>query len=107
MLSQISENKELKTVFEDLFSAGGPAIYIKPAEFYVELGRPVNFYTVMESARQRNQIAIGYKLHQSRKLSEGKSFLAYGVVVNPKKSNQMFFSEGDKIIIISDEEQLG
>ncbi|TAL70075.1 MAG: potassium transporter TrkA [Bacteroidetes bacterium] len=107
MLSQISENKELKTVFEDLFSAGGPAIYIKPAEFYVELGRPVNFYTVMESARQRNQIAIGYKLHQPRKQADGKSLLAYGVVVNPKKSNQMFFSEGDKIIIISDEEQLG
>jgi ion channel POLLUX/CASTOR len=107
MLAQISENKELKTVFEDLFTAGGPAIYIKPAENYVELGRPVNFYTILESARQRNQIAIGYKLHESRASSIEEYILAYGVVVNPKKSNQIFFSEGDKIIIISEEEQTG
>lgn len=107
MLSQISENKELKTVFEDIFSAGGPAIYIKPAEFYVELGRPVNFYTIMESARQRNQIAIGYKLSSHKNRNKQEGMLAYGVIVNPKKSSQIFFSEGDKIIVLSDEEQVG
>jgi hypothetical protein len=106
MLSQISENKELKTVFELLFSAGGPAIYIKPAEYYVELGRPVNFYTVMESARQQNQIAIGYKLHKAKPRYES-GVLSHGVMVNPVKSNQLFFSEGDKIIVLSDEEQIG
>jgi voltage-gated potassium channel Kch len=107
MLAQISENKELKTVFEDLFIAGGPAIYIKPAENYVELGRPVNFYTILESARQRNQIAIGYKLQENKTPSKEEYVLAYGVIVNPKKSNQIFFSEGDKIIVISEEEQMG
>ena len=107
MLSQISENKELKTVFELLFSAGGPAIYIKPAEYYVELGRAVNFYTVMESARQQNQIAIGYKLHDSKPRYEGETELSHGVYVNPIKSNQIFFSEGDKIIVLSDEVQIG
>ena len=106
MLSQISENKELKTVFELLFSAGGPSIYIKPAEYYIELGRPVNFYTVMESARQQNQIAIGYKLHEAKPRYEG-TLLSHGVKVNPVKSNQLFFAEGDKIIVLSDEEQLG
>ncbi len=106
MLSQISENRELKTVFEDLFDAGGAAIYIKPAENYVELGRPVNFYTILESARQRNQIAIGYKLQEDRAPAEEEYMLAYGVVVNPKKSNQIFFAEGDRIIVISDEEQV-
>jgi len=106
MLSQISENRELKTVFEDLFSAGGPAIYIKPAEYYCELGRAVNFYTVMESARQRNQIAIGYKLHSPKRVAPEDNILGYGVIVNPKKSKQIFFSEGDKIIVISDEEQI-
>lgn len=107
MLSQISENKELKTVFELLFSAGGPAIYIKPAEYYVELGRPVNFYTVIESARQQNQIAIGYKLSKSKPRYEGGLILSHGVMVNPLKSEQLFFSEGDKIIVLSDEVQIG
>mgnify|MGYP002347838784 CR=1 FL=1 len=103
MLSQISENKELKTVFEMLFSSGGPSIHIKPAEYYVELGRPVNFYTIMESARQQNQIALGYKLHAAKPRYEGDHILAHGVAVNPKKSHQIFFSEGDKIIVLCDD----
>ena len=96
----------MKSLFEQLFSAGGPAIYIKPAEYYIELGRPVNFYTVMESARQQNQIAIGYKLHKSKPRYEGDGVLAHGVVVNPIKSKNVFFSEGDKIIVLADEEQV-
>jgi ion channel POLLUX/CASTOR len=107
MLSQIAENRELKTLFELLFSAGGPAIYIKPAEYYVELGRPVNFYTVLESARQQNQIAIGFKLHKSKPRYEGVAHLSHGVYVNPQKSTQVFFSEGDKIIVLADEVQIG
>lgn len=104
MLAQISENKELKTIFEDLFSAGPPSIYIMPAEYYVELNRAVNFYTVMESARQQNQIAIGYKLRNPNQKVEDEYILAHGVIVNPKKSNNVFFSEGDKIIVLSDED---
>lgn len=104
MLSQISENKELKIIFETLFSATNPSIFIKPAEYYVELGRPVNFYTVLEAARQRGEIAIGYKLHQARPRYAGDSMLAYGVMVNPIKSNHIFYSEGDKIIVIGDEQ---
>ncbi|MCX7880107.1 MAG: NAD-binding protein [Ignavibacteria bacterium] len=103
LLSQISENRELKTIFEILFSASNPSIFIKPAEFYVELGRPVNFYTVLESARERDEIAIGYKLRESKPRYQGDSMLAYGVRVNPIKSNRIFFSEGDKIIVIGDE----
>ena len=104
MLSQISENKELKEIFEDLFSAGPPSIYIMPAEHYVELNRAVNFYTVVESARQQNQIAIGYKLRNPNQKTQEEHMLAHGVVVNPKKSNSVFFSEGDKIIVLSDED---
>ncbi len=107
MLSQISENRELKTVFEFLFSAGGPAIYLNPAEHYVEPGRPVNFYTIMESARQQNQIAIGYKIAKHRnKTDSPERLLAYGVNVNPKKSNQIFFAEGDKVIVLGDNERM-
>lgn len=104
MLAQISENKELKDIFEDLFSAGPPSIYIMPAEYYVELNRAVNFYTVMESARQQNQIAIGYKLKNPNQKVQNESMLAHGVIVNPTKTNNVFFSEGDKIIVLSDED---
>ncbi|MBI5489313.1 MAG: NAD-binding protein [Deltaproteobacteria bacterium] len=99
MLSQISENKELTAVFMDLFDPEGSEVYIKPAENYVELGRPVNFYTVTESARRRNEIALGYRLiaHSS------DASKAYGVVTNPEKSPAVVFSPGDKIIVVAED----
>ncbi|MEK9164429.1 MAG: potassium transporter TrkA, partial [Chloroflexota bacterium] len=57
MLSQVSENKALNAVFADIFDPEGSEIYIKPAEDYVTLGQPVNFYTVVEAARRRDEIA--------------------------------------------------
>jgi Trk K+ transport system NAD-binding subunit len=104
MLSQISENKELKTIFENLFSAGGPSIYIRPAENYVELGRAVNFYTIMESARQQGHLAIGVKMKNSDASFHKQEILSHGVVVNPNKSTEVFFSKGDKIIILSEDD---
>jgi len=103
MLAQISENKELKLIFEDLFSSGGPAISTIAAENYVELGKPVNFYTILESARQKNQIAIGFKMQKSDKKIEKSELLGHGVVVNPVKSQNIFFSKGDKIIVITED----
>lgn len=38
MLSQLSENKELKAVFDDLFDADGSEIYVKPVTDYVKTG---------------------------------------------------------------------
>ena len=58
----------------------------------------------MESARQQNQIAIGYKLKNPNQRVQNESMLAHGVIVNPNKSNNVFFSEGDKIIVLSDED---
>ncbi|HEY0068837.1 MAG TPA: NAD-binding protein, partial [Chloroflexia bacterium] len=62
MLSQISENKDLGEVFADLFNADGSEIYLKPAADYVKTGHPVNFYTVVEAARRRGEVAIGYRI---------------------------------------------
>ena len=62
LLSQISEGKALSGVFEDLFNAEGSEIYLKPAQNYITLGQEVNFYTIVKSARRRNEVAIGYRI---------------------------------------------
>ncbi|MCX6551122.1 MAG: potassium transporter TrkA, partial [Acidobacteria bacterium] len=62
MLSQVAENKHLNAVFADLFDPEGSEIYLKPAQDYVTTGVPMNFYTVVESARRKSQVAIGYRL---------------------------------------------
>lgn len=99
MLSQISENPELSSVFQDLFDPDGSEIYLKPAEEYVQTGTPLNFYTVVEAARRRNQVAIGYRL-QSEAFDANKS---YGVKINPAKSLRTSFAKGDRIIVLAED----
>jgi voltage-gated potassium channel Kch len=99
MLSQISENPELSLVFEDLFDPEGSEIYLKPAEEYVKTNTPINFYTVLEAARRRNQVAIGYRL-QSEAFDAKKSF---GVKINPPKSLDTTYAKGDRIIVLAED----
>jgi voltage-gated potassium channel Kch len=99
LLSQISENKHLEKVFKDLFQDEGSEIYLKPVKDYVVTGKPMNFYTVMEAAAQRNETAIGYKIAS---LSNDSS-KAYGVNCNPKKSESLTFAENDKIIVLAED----
>jgi voltage-gated potassium channel Kch len=99
LLSQISENKHLEKVFKDLFQDEGSEIYLKPVKDYVVTGKPMNFYTIMEAAAQRNETAIGYKIAS---LSNDSS-KAYGVNCNPKKTDSLTFSENDKIIVLAED----
>ncbi len=98
LLSQISENKSLGPVFADLFDPEGSEVYLKPAEAYVRPGVPVNFYTVVEAARGRNEVAFGYRLCRDN-FDATKS---YGVTVNPNKSDPVTFAAGDKIIVLAE-----
>ena len=98
LLTQISENKELPLVYEDLFTADGSELYLKPASEYVALDQPMNFYTVMESARRRNEVAIGYRNMALANAADDN----YGVEVNPKKSAQITFRKGDKVIVLAE-----
>jgi len=46
MLVQLSENKELKPVFDELFQSYGSEIYLKPIKNYIKTGELVDFYTL-------------------------------------------------------------
>jgi len=73
-------------------------IYLKPADDYVLPGDEVNFYTVVESARQQGQIAIGYRLHSEA----GNAAAAYGVHINPRKCGRITFAAEDKVIVLAE-----
>jgi voltage-gated potassium channel Kch len=98
LMVQVSENKHLNAVFNDLFDSEGSEIYLKPVSDYVTPGQPLNFYTVVEAARQRGECAIGYRQLAHATNSEKQ----YGVVVNPKKSESLRFSEEDRIIVVAE-----
>jgi hypothetical protein len=98
MLSQVAENKQLNAVFADLFDPEGSEIYLKPARDYVRTGAEVSFYTVVESARRKGEVAIGYRLAAHA----GDAEKAYGVVVNPGKSSPVTFGADDRIVVLAE-----
>ena len=98
VLSQISENKKLTEVFTELFSSAGSEIYLNPVQLYIEPGASVDFYTVLEAARRRGETAIGYRIAANARSSAD----AYGVTINPKKSQRLAFSAHDQIIVLAE-----
>ena len=97
LLTQVSENKQLNAVFADLFEAAGAEIYLRPVGDYVTTGRPVTVATIVEAARRLEEVAIGYRIR-----SEASDAAAtYGVHVNPRKSAEVTFEPGDKVIVLA------
>jgi voltage-gated potassium channel Kch len=98
-MAQIAENRDVVPVLVELLTPGGPEIYLKPAQDYVTPGKPINFYTMLEAARQRGQTAIGYRL-----LSEaGAPDRAFGVHLNPDKSAPVTLAAHDRVIVLAEE----
>lgn len=98
LLAQVSENELLNPVFEELLSESGSEIYLKNIEEYINISLPVNFYTVLEAASRKNDLAIGYKIISEENISS-KNF---GVYLNPDKSRIINFSAGDNLIVLSE-----
>lgn len=98
MTSQISENKLLNRVFEDLFDADGSEIYIKNVTDYVKTEVEVNFYTLIEAAKLKNELAIGYKIASQ----SGDITNKYGIYLNPIKSKNITLTKDDRIIVLAE-----
>ncbi len=97
MLTQLSENRHLYDVFADLLDPAGSEIYLKPAGDYLAPGRPADFATLIESARRRGEVALGYRLHDRFHEPPG-----YGVVLNPGKTVPLTLSALDRVIVLAE-----
>lgn len=98
MLAQASENEYLSAIFDDLLDEKGSEFYMRPAADYVVTDRPVTFYTVAEAARQRGEVAIGYRSADKQDATGRK---LGGVVVNPAKSEARQYEPADRIIVLA------
>ncbi|MBP6846757.1 MAG: potassium transporter TrkA, partial [Kofleriaceae bacterium] len=99
MVSQVAENRHLVKVFNELFTAGGHELYLKPATEYVRAGVDVPYHTVVEAALRRGEVAIG--LRRGAQAKDAAS--SYGVVVNPAKHAPVRVAAGDKLIVLAAE----
>ncbi|PKM56564.1 MAG: potassium transporter TrkA [Firmicutes bacterium HGW-Firmicutes-3] len=99
MLTQVSENKMINTVFEDLFDADGSELYIKKAAKYIKPDSVVNYYTLVEAAKRKNEIVIGYVIAAEQKDAQKD----YGIYINPDKSTMVSLGEKDGLIVIAED----
>lgn len=99
LISMISENKDLKPVIDDLLDADGSEIYFKPISDYAVPGRKYNFYQISAAASDLGQVAIGYRIMAQSNNPEK----AYGIVMNPKKSEVVVFNEEDMLIVLAED----
>lgn len=95
LVAQVTENRDLRAVFDDIFDSDGSEIYLRPASDYVALGKPMTYWHVVECARRRGEVAIGYRLAGS---TNGD-----GVRVNPPKDGNVTFGAEDRIIVVAED----
>lgn len=98
-LTQVAENKRLAGVFADILDAEHSEIYLRPIASYVRTGTDIRFATVVEAARRRGELAIGYR----RRGVTTKPGQDRGVVVNPRKSDRIRFAADDDVIVIAED----
>ncbi|MCK4667112.1 potassium transporter TrkA [Candidatus Dependentiae bacterium] len=99
IISQISEDKLLHAVFQDLFSPEGSEIYLKSITDYISTDKEVNFYTLTESAKLKDEVAIGYRLMKYA----NDSTEAYGIKINPPKSQLIKVVDDDYLIVLAED----
>jgi hypothetical protein len=91
LMTQISENRHLESVFTDLFDPDGAEIYLRPANYYLREGPGHTFATLVDCARRRGEVAIGYR--------EAEPAAGHGVVLNPDKERPM--PAIDRVIVLA------
>ncbi|HEV7921451.1 MAG TPA: potassium transporter TrkA [Thermoanaerobaculia bacterium] len=97
LVAQVTENRDLRAVFDDIFDSDGSEIYLRAAADYVSLEKPMSFWHVVEAARRRGEVAIGYRL------TGGNGSGGDGVHVNPPKGASVSFGAEDRIIVVAED----
>lgn len=95
LLTQISENRDLRYIFEYLLQDEGSEIYLKPIEAYVALDTDVSFYDLIDACNLKNEIPLGYKIASAAENN--------GIFLNPLKTNMVKFKKNDYIIVLSED----
>ncbi|RWX78416.1 hypothetical protein EPK99_07295 [Neorhizobium lilium] len=98
MLAQASENASMAAIFDELLDEAGSEIYMRPISDYVDVSKPVNFFTVALSALRRGEIALGYRRQRSNDTDHRN---LGGVVVNPPRADLVAYAESDMVIVLA------
>ncbi|HEX8100624.1 MAG TPA: potassium transporter TrkA [Actinomycetota bacterium] len=93
LMAQLSENIHVGKVFEDLLDEEGSELYLKPAALYAPPSE-VAFGEIVAAARDRGEVALGYRLASSN----GR---LGGVALNPRKSSRVTLGPEDSVVVVA------
>ncbi len=101
ILAQISENKNIKEVYDDIFEESGSEIYLKPAHLYFhDFPVEVTFATIMRITQLRKEVCLGIKI----KSLENDSDNNYGIDLIPDKNSIFTLNAEDSMVVLSEDE---
>ena len=101
ILAQISEDADIKSVYDDLFSEEGSEIYLKPASLYFkEFPVTVTYADMIEIAQQREEICLGVKVKKYEEFLD-KNF---GVKLIPEKNVEYTLGPEDALVVVAEDE---
>ncbi len=101
IISQISESKNIKHVYDDIFEEDGSEIYLKPvALYYDKFPVEVSFADLIDIAQQRAEVCIGVK----KKVFEHDSHKNNGVTLIPDKNSHFTLVADDSLVVLSEDE---
>lgn len=99
LITQVSENKHLMRVFEDILDEEGSEIYMKPITDYITTDKAVDAYTLTAAGVIKGHTVIGYRIMADQHNAAN----AYGIKLNPEKPEKIKFSLEDKLIVLADD----
>ena len=102
VMSQISEQQEMASIYENLFSEAGSEVYLKPLDFYVggDMPESLTFADVMEACFKRDELAIGLRYSTGAE-DPGANF---GVELIPDKLTRVATSDILSVVVLAEDE---
>jgi len=102
-LGQMSEEADIHQLLADLFSPEGNEMHIKDVRLYVTAGETLSFWEIMNRARQRCEVALGYFRPGMKEpvINPGSEDLEGNPT--PDKSQRITWRTGDKIVVIAED----
>ncbi len=101
MFAALSEEPDLKAVYDDIFSEEGSEIYIKPAWLYFDsLPAKVIFADIIGVAHRRGEICFGVR--RARYANDPSR--NFGVKLNPDKKASYTITEDDWLVVLAEDE---
>jgi hypothetical protein len=101
ILAQVSEEQDIKLVYDDLFQEAGSEIYVKPASLYfTSFPIQVTFADMIRIVHKRQEVCLGVKIKEQEKdLNQN-----FGIQLIPEKNTKYTLYAEDALVVLAEDE---